>query len=181
MSALPVGLTFTLTRRQRLLWSLGSPTRAVGVLAVTIGLCWLSIVSIGWSAVCVLVIILLSGHWLSYVLAGRNRLTVDLEGVYDHARFHKRFYPWSDVIDLQVGTPVRHLHGLVIQLTDPPGPPVQKFLRSSWRPSVEEAQAVLTRMQDANPAFGPQGSVHHARPAAVANAPWPTERAIPGQ
>jgi hypothetical protein len=148
-----VGMTFAMTQRQRVLWAIGSPARAIGVVLVVGALCWLSAVSIGWAAVRVILAIVLAGHWLSYVLAGRNRLSLDDDGIYDHVRFHKRFYPWSQIASLEAATPIRHLHGLVVELaSDQPeaGQSVsaQKFLRSSWRPSLAEAQAMLADIVD---------------------------------
>jgi hypothetical protein len=140
----PVELTFQLSRRQRVLWSLGSPFRAICVFGVTAVVCWLGLVTIGWSAVRVVSALVLSGHWFSYAIAGRSRLSFTAEGIYDHTRFAKRHFAWADMNDLRAATPVRHLHGLVFDHQDRNGSLV-RFLRASWRPSLSEVETILDR------------------------------------
>ncbi len=127
-------------------WSIGSPVRAVGFAGFAALLAWLAYVSIGLSAVVVIGLVVVTAHWVPYVLAGRNRLSVTHDGITDHLRFRTRHYAWDDIIDLTVMTVHRSTHGLVVELrhaTEPAGSSRPEFLRASWRPSPLDAQRLL--------------------------------------
>jgi hypothetical protein len=116
----------------------------VCVFGVTAVVCWLGLITIGWSAVRVVLALVLSGHWFSYAIAGRSRLSFSAAGIHDHTRFAKRHFSWEDMGDLRADTPVKHLHGLVFDEEDRNGY-VTRFLRASWRPSLNEVELLLDK------------------------------------
>ncbi len=158
---------FALTKRQRIQWSLGSPARAIGFAGFTALLCWLAYVSIGLSAVLVIMIVVVAAHWVPYLLAGRSRLRVTDAGITDHLRFRTRHYAWEEIKALEVMTLHRSTHGLVVELGDTSNGSTNgsstgsstgsssgdhsrtEFLRASWRPSLREAQQLLDSVRAA--------------------------------
>jgi hypothetical protein len=144
-------LSFSLTIRQRLLWAIGSPFRATVWGSIVLFLCWLGFVSIGTSAVVVLLGAFFVGHWVPFTLAGRNRLSVTEAGIFDHSRFRKKFYPWASVATFRASSLTRFVHGLVVELNGPKDGETEEpvFLRASWRPSRRELIDIVETLDDA--------------------------------
>jgi hypothetical protein len=150
-------IQFRLSVRQRVLWAIGSPMRCVGFGVFLALVCWLGFVSIGLSAVIVILSLVSFGHWVPFALSGRNRLTASADGLHDSVRFRKRTYIWDDVVRLHVTSPAPFVHGVVVDVLDrSSGDVYGEFLRSSWRPSREEAQELITQMGVAG--WGPHAS-----------------------
>ncbi len=140
----PVVDSFALTRWQRVQWSAGSPVRAIGFACFTALLSWLGFVSIGMSAVLAIVVMVCFAHWVPFALAGRSRLGISSHGITDHLRFRTHRYAWEEISALKVMTLHRSTHGLVVELVNQAtGTTRTEFLRSSWRPSPEQARHLL--------------------------------------
>jgi hypothetical protein len=138
-------MVFRLSTAQRIRWAVGSTIRAIVFALFTALICWLGYVSIGRSAVIVVLILVIGGHWIPYLLAGRNRLAAAPDGLYDHVRFRKRRIEWPHIVALHVVSPAPSVHGLVADVHDPSiGEDTRgEFLRSSWRPTRHEAETLL--------------------------------------
>jgi hypothetical protein len=143
-------MSFRLSTAQRIRWAIGSTIRAGVFLLFTLLICWLGYVSIGRSAVIVVLIMVFGGHWIPYLLAGRNRLTATPDGLYDHVRFRKRRFDWVHIGALHIVSPAPSVHGLVADVYDPStGDTRGEFLRASWRPTREEAETLLHDLEHA--------------------------------
>jgi hypothetical protein len=131
---------------ERARYSVGSIGRAslFGAFIVVLG--WLGYVSIGASAVVVLVLFVAMGHWVPYVIVGRYRLVVDEHSLIDHTRFRNRTYRWSDVSTVRVQRLARASYGLVVDWTDAEGQERCDFLRSSWRPNRDQVERLQVQI-----------------------------------
>jgi hypothetical protein len=161
-------MSFALTIRQRFLWAIGSPFRGCAWAAIIAFLCWLGFVSIGISAVVVLLSAFLVGHLVPFTLAGRSRLSVTEAGIFDHSRFRKKFYPWASIATFRASSLTRFVHGLVIELKGPKEGEKEDaiFLRSSWRPTRREVIDIVHVLADAGwPIDRPRSRRRQARPA----------------
>jgi hypothetical protein len=148
-------VSFRLTGRQRLLWAAGSPARCIGFGIFLAIICWLALTTIGFAAVVVIISLVAFGHWVPFVLAGRNRLTAASSGLYDSTRFRKRHYAWGDVVNLHITSPAPFVHGIVVDVADRASDDVYgEFLRSSWRPTLAEAEDLLLKLRDTG--WGPR-------------------------
>jgi hypothetical protein len=175
--SLKTAVSFKLSVRQRVSWAIGSPFRAVGFVIFTAAICWLSFVSIGLAAVIVIVIMVLLGHWVPFVLAGRSRLGATSYGLYDHVRFHKRQFPWPRIVRIQVVSSSASVHGLVADvINESTGNIHGEFLRSSWRPTREEAQDLLLQLENAGWSPCPHGSNAELAPQSSSELPSTGER-----
>jgi hypothetical protein len=131
--------------------------RCVGFGVFLTLICWLGFVSIGLSAVIVILTLVTFGHWVPFALSGRNRLTASVDGLHDSVRFRKRTYIWDDVVRLHVTSPAPFVHGVVVDVLDrSSGDVYGEFLRSSWRPRREEAQLLIEQISEAG--WGPHAS-----------------------
>ncbi len=104
---------------------------------------WLGFVSIGLSALVVIMGLAFVGHWVPYLLAGRNRLLVSRELVTDHLRFRTRRHRVEDIENLHIVKLGSASYGLAVDLRDN----TTEFLRSTWRPSRREAEQLLVAVQ----------------------------------
>ncbi len=127
---------------------MGTPVRAAGFAVFTLLICWLGFISIGIAAVAVILILVGLGHWVPFVLAGRNRIGLSSDGLYDHVRFHKRQYDWSNIVRLHIVSPAPAVHGLVVDVLDQSTGNVRgEFLRASWRPTLHDAELLLHQIE----------------------------------
>jgi hypothetical protein len=150
----PRAVSFRLTVRQRLLWAVGSPVRCISFCVFLLFICWLGFISIGFSAVVVILAFVGFGHWIPFALSGRNRLVASETGLHDLIRFRKRTYLWSDIVRLHIASPAPFVHGLVVDVLDrSSGDVFGEFLRASWRPSRDEAVDLLSDISEAG--WGP--------------------------
>jgi hypothetical protein len=141
-------VSFKLSRSQRARWAIGTPLRAGGFAAFTALICWLAFISIGLAAVAVILILVAVGHWVPFVLAGRNRLGASPDGLYDHVRFHKREFAWASIVRIHVVSPAQAVHGLVADVLDHSTGDVRgEFLRASWRPTRHDAETLLNQIE----------------------------------
>jgi hypothetical protein len=104
---------------------------------------WLGFVSIGLSALVVIVGLAFAGHWIPYLLAGRSRLSVSRHLIIDHLRFRTRRHRVEDVQSLHIVKLGSASYGLAVDLRDN----TTEFLRSTWRPSRREAEQLLVAIQ----------------------------------
>ena len=137
--------SFSLTRRQRVQWAVGSKLRAVAMVGAVAVFGWLGFVSIGLSAVVVILGMVFVGHWVPYLLAGRSRLSASPQGITDHLRFRTRSYRAEEVERLHTVKLGSASYGLAVDLRG--SHPTTEFLRSTWRPSQHEAEQLLEAIQ----------------------------------
>jgi hypothetical protein len=143
-------ISFRLSVRHRLWWAIGSPLRFAGFVSFCTFLCWLSYTSIGLSAVVVILSMAIVGHWVPYALSGRNRLSASPAGLHDAVRFRKRIFAWDDIVRMHISSPAPYVHGIVVDVLDrQTGDVFGEFLRSSWRPSRRDVQALFDSLRDA--------------------------------
>jgi hypothetical protein len=138
-------MTRHLTRVDRFWWAVGSPVRLAGLAAVTLVLMWLGYISIGFSAVVVIAIVVALAHLLPYMWSGRLVLALDEEGVHDFRRFRHRVYPWAEgyrISENARGT--QQFRGLVVGRDFEDEPAV---LLASWCKSQSDLDGLIERIR----------------------------------
>jgi hypothetical protein len=140
-------MTRHLTRIDRFWWAVGSPVRLAGLAAVTAILMWLAYISIGFSAVMVIAIVVAIAHLLPYMWSGRLVLALDDEGVHDYRRFRRRTYRWDDgyrISENARGT--QQFRGLVVS-RDGDDDDEPAVLLASWCKSRTDLDALIDKIR----------------------------------
>ncbi len=137
-----------LSRVDRFWWAVGSPARLAGLILVTVVLMWLGLISIGFSAIVVLAIIIGMAHLMPYMWSARLRLVVDEEGVHDIRRFRRRVYLWSDGYSLyENGMRANQFRGLQVGSDESDVEP--QALLSSWCKSSNDLDRLVAAVRAA--------------------------------
>jgi hypothetical protein len=138
----------SLSPADRFWWAVGSPARLIGLLVVMFLLMWLGYISIGFSAIVVLGLLVGMAHLMPYMWSARLRLVVDQYGVYDIRRFRRRVYLWSDGYLLyENGTKAQQFRGLEICSDGPDTAP--RVLLASWCKSSHDLDLLIASIRAA--------------------------------